>query len=102
MINESGLKSGLAFPTGCSINNCAAHYTPNAGDETVLGESDVVKIDYGTHVNGRIIDCAFSLTFDNKYDGLIEAVRAATEAGIREAGIDVRLCDIGETIEEGT
>jgi methionyl aminopeptidase len=27
-------------------------------------------------------------------------VRAATNAGIREAGIDVRLCDIGETIEE--
>ena len=36
MINESGLDAGLAFPTGCSLNNCAAHYTPNAGDETVL------------------------------------------------------------------
>jgi methionyl aminopeptidase len=36
MIKEYGLESGLAFPTGCSLNNCAAHYTPNAGDETVL------------------------------------------------------------------
>jgi len=100
MINESGLDSGLAFPTGCSINHCAAHYTPNAGDETVLGASDVVKIDYGTHVNGRIIDCAFTLTFDPKFDGLLQAVKEATETGIREAGIDVRLCDIGEAIEE--
>lgn len=100
MIKESGLDSGLAFPTGCSINHCAAHYTPNAGDNTVLGTSDVVKIDYGVHVNGRIIDCAFTLTFDHKYDPLLEAVKAATNAGIREAGIDVRLCDIGETIEE--
>ena len=33
---ENGLESGLAFPTGCSLNNCAAHYTPNAGDKTVL------------------------------------------------------------------
>ncbi|KAI1725137.1 metallopeptidase family m24 domain-containing protein [Ditylenchus destructor] len=99
-INESGLKAGLAFPTGCSINHCAAHYTPNAGDTTVLGASDVVKIDYGVHVNGRIIDCAFTLTFDHKYDPLLEAVRESTNAGIREAGIDVRLCDIGETIEE--
>ncbi|KAL3077547.1 hypothetical protein niasHS_012253 [Heterodera schachtii] len=100
MINESGLEAGLAFPTGCSINHCAAHYTPNAGDETVLGASDVVKIDYGTHVNGRIIDCAFTLTFDPKFDTLLNAVREATETGIREAGIDVRLCDIGEAIEE--
>jgi len=44
MINENGLASGLAFPTGCSINHCAAHYTPNAGDDTVLGPSDVVKV----------------------------------------------------------
>ena len=36
MIKENGLQAGLAFPTGCSLNNCAAHYTPNAGDETVL------------------------------------------------------------------
>jgi len=26
MISESGLEAGLAFPTGCSINHCAAHY----------------------------------------------------------------------------
>ena len=38
MINENGLEAGLAFPTGCSRNNVAAHYTPNAGDTTVLGQ----------------------------------------------------------------
>lgn len=44
MIGEDGLAAGLAFPTGCSINHCAAHYTPNAGDQTVLRSSDVVKV----------------------------------------------------------
>ena len=43
--------SGLAFPTGCSINHCAAHFTPNAGDSTVLEYDDVCKIDFGTHVS---------------------------------------------------
>ena len=43
---------GLAFPTGCSLNHCAAHYTPNAGDKTVLQYDDVCKIDFGTHING--------------------------------------------------
>jgi methionyl aminopeptidase len=49
---------------------------------------------------GRIIDCAFTKTFNDKYDPLLDAVREATECGIKEAGIDVRLCDIGEAIEE--
>lgn len=52
LIVENGLKSGLAFPTGCSLNYCAAHYTPNAGDTTVLQYDDVCKIDFGTHING--------------------------------------------------
>jgi len=83
MIKENGLEAGLAFPTGCSLNNCAAHYTPNAGDETVLQYDDVCKIDFGTHINGHIIDCAWTVSFNPKYDKLLEAVRAATNAGIK-------------------
>ncbi|XP_023825285.1 methionine aminopeptidase 2 [Salvelinus sp. IW2-2015] len=100
LIKENGLNAGLAFPTGCSLNNCAAHYTPNAGDPTVLQYDDVCKIDFGTHINGRIIDCAFTVTFNPKYDKLLEAVRDATNTGIKCAGIDVRLCDVGERIQE--
>jgi len=100
LIAEDGLKAGLAFPTGCSRNHCAAHYTPNAGDKTVLEYDDVVKIDFGTHINGRIIDCAFTHTFNPKYDKLVEAVRDATNTGIKAAGIDVQLCDIGAQIQE--
>jgi len=97
---ENGLESGLAFPTGCSLNNCAAHYTPNAGDKTVLQYDDVCKIDFGTHVNGRIIDCAFTVAFNPKYDRLKEAVKDATNTGIKHAGIDARLNEIGEVIQE--
>jgi len=99
-INENGLEAGLAFPTGCSINHCAAHYTPNAGDPTVLGADDVVKMDFGTHIKGRIIDCAWTMTFNDKFDPLVNAVREATEMGIRTAGIDARLCDVGAAIQE--
>lgn len=100
LIGENGLKAGLAFPTGCSRNHCAAHYTPNAGDTTVLQYDDVTKIDFGTHINGRIIDCAFTLAFNPKYDKLIEAVREATNTGIKAAGIDVPLCEVGAAIQE--
>ena len=43
------------------------------------------------------INC-IKLTF--RYDKLLEAVKASTETGIREAGIDVRLGDIGAAINE--
>ncbi|OON23368.1 methionine aminopeptidase, type II [Opisthorchis viverrini] len=92
LIKERGLQAGLAFPTGCSLNHVAAHYTPNAGDTTVLSYDDVCKVDFGVHVNGiptfyssgRIIDCAFTVHFNPKYDKLVEAVKDATNTGIKE------------------
>ena len=99
-MQENGLKAGIAFPTGCSLNHVAAHYTPNPGDDTVLGVDDVMKIDFGTQIKGRIIDCAWTVHFNEKYDPLVNAVREATETGIKASGIDVRLCDIGEAIQE--
>jgi len=100
LVKEKGLEAGIAFPTGCSLNHVAAHWTPNGGDTTVLGPDDVMKVDFGTHINGRIIDCAFTVAFNPVYDPLLKAVKEATNTGIKEAGIDVRLCDIGEAIQE--
>jgi methionine aminopeptidase len=34
------------------IVRVAAHWTPNAGDKTVLQYDDVMKLDFGTHVDG--------------------------------------------------
>lgn len=77
------LLGGMGFPTGLSINHCAAHYTPNAGNKMVLQESDVMKVDIGVHVGGRIVDSAFTLAFDPIYDNLLAAVKDATNTGVR-------------------
>ncbi|SOV19189.1 methionine aminopeptidase 2 [Plasmodium sp. gorilla clade G2] len=100
LILAQKLKCGWGFPTGCSLNHCAAHYTPNYGDETVLKYDDVCKLDFGVHVNGYIIDCAFTIAFNDKYDNLIKATQDGTNTGLKEAGIDARMCDIGEAIQE--
>ncbi|KAL7273973.1 Methionine aminopeptidase 2 [Rhizina undulata] len=92
--------AGMGFPTGVSINHCAAHYTPNSGNTIVLNKEDVMKVDFGVHINGRIVDSAFTMTFDPVYDNLLAAVKDATNTGIREAGIDVRMSDIGAAIQE--
>jgi len=100
LVEEQGLEAGVGFPTGLSLNHCAAHYTPNAGDTIVLKKEDVLKVDIGIHVNGRIADSAFTLNWEPTYDKLIEAVKAATETGVREAGIDMRLGELGGLIQE--
>lgn len=94
------IKGGMGFPTGLSINHCAAHYTPNAGNKTILQQDDVMKVDFGAHINGRIVDSAFTMAFNPVYDNLLAAVKDATNTGIREAGIDVRVGDIGAAIQE--
>ena len=98
LIEANGLEAGIAFPTGASLNHCAAHWTPNLGDETVLQKDDVMKIDYGSHVRGILTDCAFTVAFNPTYDNLLLAVKEATETGIKAAGIDARLGEIGEQI----
>jgi methionyl aminopeptidase len=49
----------------------------------VLKKEDVLKVDIGVHVRGRILDSAFTLTFEPTYDNLLEAVKAATNTGIQ-------------------
>ncbi|KAM0752964.1 peptidase M24A, methionine aminopeptidase [Meredithblackwellia eburnea MCA 4105] len=100
LVEENGFQSGIGFPTGLSRNHCAAHYTPNAGDTIVLQHGDVLKVDFGVHVNGRIVDSAFTMNWEPTYDNLLLAVREATNAGVKEAGIDVRTSDIGAVIQE--
>lgn len=55
-------------------------------------------MDFGTHISGRIIDCAFTVAFNPVYENLLMAPKEATEAGLRAAGIDARLGEIGAEI----
>ena len=59
-----------------------------------------MKLDFGTEVNGYIIDSAFTVAFDSQFDPLLQASKDATMTGIREAGIDARLGELGGLIEE--
>lgn len=78
------LKAGMGFPTGLCLNNIGAHWTPNPGaKEVILQYDDVLKVDFGVHVNGRIVDSAFTVAFNPTYDPLLAAVKAATNTGLK-------------------
>ena len=85
------IKGGMGFPTGLNLNHCAAHYSPNAGNKVVLQKEDVMKVDFGVHFNGRIVDSAFTMTFDPVYDNLLAAVKDATNTGVRVCCRDMKL-----------
>lgn len=79
-----GLKASMGFPTGLCLNNVAAHWTPNpGGKDVILEKTDVLKVDFGVQVNGRIVDSAFTIAFDHTYDNLLASVREATNTGIK-------------------
>ena len=140
------------------LNCCCQHVKFIYLCFTEAGSQDLTltpAADFGTHINGHIIDCAFTVAFNPKYNQLLDAVKAATNAGepkstafhslyctatapvraawtvghvvpapmqptrdsghlyvcmhrpqgtlnagIKEAGVDVRLCDIGAAIQE--
>jgi methionyl aminopeptidase len=90
----------VGFPVTVSINNTAAHYTPSAASTTKLKHSDIVKIDFGTHNNGYIIDSAFSFTFDEKKQPLLDAASESMWAGIKMCGPDAYINDISSAIKE--
>lgn len=100
------LKSGIGFPIGIGINNCVAHYTLNYEDlnggnvNKILDTNDIIKIDYGVHYNGMIIDSAFTVCFDEKYNEFINLSKEATDYAIKQCGVDAILGEIGSSIEE--
>ena len=55
LIQANGLEAGIAFPTGCSLNHIAAHWTPNANDKTVLQYDDVMKLGKNPPVDMQLL-----------------------------------------------
>ena len=98
MVDEQGCKS--AFPVNISINDIAAHYTPEVGSETVLDEKDVVKIDIGVSLNGAIADTAYTVDLSGENEKLVEASEKALENAIAAIKPGVKIGEIGGIIEE--
>jgi methionyl aminopeptidase len=95
------LDKGIGFPVGLSLNNCAAHYTPNYYEpDIILKEDDILKIDYGVHIGGTIIDSAFTVHFNSKYDEFINISKNITKYAVSLCGPDAILGEIGADIEE--
>jgi methionyl aminopeptidase len=72
----------LAFPAQVSVNDIAAHDCCPNGDPRTFTDADVVKLDFGVHVDGCIADGASTVDLSGRHGPLLEASRQALEAAI--------------------
>jgi len=97
-IHELGGKP--AFPVNLSINEIAAHYTPDHEDKTLA--NGLLKVDLGVHVDGFIADTAFSIDLENSEENkkLIQASHKALENAEKKVKEKIHANEIGKTIQE--
>ena len=98
MIIDSGGRP--AFPANISINEIAAHFTPEANNTMLVGETDLVKIDLGVHINGCIGDTAVTVDLSGEQGKICEASSAALDTAISMMRAGTRVGDIGAAIEK--
>jgi methionyl aminopeptidase len=89
----------LAFPVNISINEIAAHFTPDRDTVLVLKQDDLVKVDVGVHIDGYIWDAAFTKKVGSEKDEMIEASEQAIEAVLKLIKPGVKVCEISEVVE---
>ncbi|MTK63739.1 MAG: type II methionyl aminopeptidase [Methanobacterium sp.] len=108
-IIEMGAKP--AFPCNISINEITAHYTAPPGDESIIKDGDLVKIDLGAHVDGYIADSAITVLVGDSDKVLneeekelnlkmIQTAQDALQSAINTIKAGVELGEIGTAIEE--
>ncbi|MFH1105941.1 MAG: M24 family metallopeptidase, partial [Candidatus Aenigmatarchaeota archaeon] len=90
-----------AFPVNISINEVAAHYTPEFGDETSVKPGDIVKVDIGAHIDGYIADASVSYCSEKNSNesAMIKASEAALEQALKFMVPGKKICEISEIIE---
>lgn len=98
MIKERGYQ--MSFPVNLSINQSAAHYSPDVDDNTTFKEEDVVKVDIGARKDHYLTDCAMTVDLGGKHGKLAEATEKSLEAAISMVKAGRKVREIGAEIEK--
>jgi methionyl aminopeptidase len=98
MIGEEGGRP--AFPVNISINDIAAHYTPEFESAASLGESGIVKIDLGIEVDGALSDTAYTVDLDGGNEKLVRASDEALENAIKAIRAGTPVAEVSGAIED--
>lgn len=99
-IHDQGFN--MAFPCTVSLNECAAHYTPDHNDGREFVRGDLVKIDCGAEQDGALSDNAITVEVGgtHKHGGLIETAEACLAEAVSIIGPNANLGTVGAVIQK--
>jgi methionyl aminopeptidase len=86
-----------AFPPQIALNDVAAHFLPQPGNDIIFTQQ-VVKLDVGICFNGAIGDCAVTVDLSGKYSSLVDAAEAALLNAERSIKVGLPIREIGRII----
>ncbi|KAF9968380.1 putative metalloprotease arx1 [Mortierella alpina] len=108
--NKNSVEKGIAFPTMVSVNDCVEYYSPTGetGDDVVLRNGDVVKIELGAHIDGYIASNGHTVVINPNPAAPVEgraadvvcAAHFAAEAALRLMKIGNSNVQVQEAIAE--
>lgn len=99
-IREAGAQP--TFPANISIDEVAAHFSPPPGYTEEFKEGQMVKIDFGAHIDGWPTDNAITFDLGDTEPLLQASLEGLVAAGeiITSRGPEATLSEIGSAIEK--
>jgi len=84
-----------AFPCNVGLNEVGAHYTPVPSDKSVFSGGDLVKVDFGLHLDGYIVDTAFSVALSTADERIVNAVNESLRMVVENLKVGDRISEVG-------
>jgi len=88
-----------AFPPQLALNEVAAHFLPQPGEEIIFSDQ-IVKLDIGVCYEGAIGDCAVTVDLSGNHQSLIDAAEAALLKAEQSIRVGQPVREIGKIIHE--
>jgi methionine aminopeptidase len=90
------LERGIAFPTCISVNEICGHYSPCPDDSVALKNEDLVKIEFGAHIDGYPANVGHTIVIGGKakdkkaavilaaYDAFVAATKSIKKGSLNQ------------------
>jgi len=74
--------------------------SPSSDETTTINDNDIVKIDFGVHINGCISDNAITIDLSDEHGDLVEASKLALDNALSTMRAGKTVGEIGKVIED--
>ncbi|MGQ9597281.1 MAG: type II methionyl aminopeptidase [Thermoproteota archaeon] len=88
-----------AFPCNVGVDEVAAHFTPSPNFMGEIPINGLVKIDFGVHIDGCIVDTAFTIPLSQGDREVVEVVEGSLVRASKVLKAGVKISQVGEVIE---